>query len=327
MIDILERAVGGVLIGHSLPLGDSSHSEAPLIGQDPRADNTDLYAFVSPDGPDTVTIIANYIPLEAPASGPNFYSFDDSVLYEINIDNNGDAVEDLTYQFRFNTATRNPNTFLYNVGPITSLDDPNWNRPQTYSVTASATGTAMAMNGATSVVGGCSGATSRRRRTTSGRGRRRTTRARRGGRHDPARRHQGLRGPARRPVLRRPRLDLRPRRAAAVQPVPPDPAPDGAGTRRRRALQRAHDRDPGADRSADPRRAPDDRDLREREPAAHRSCARRDQPRQRRSGAGLAARQAADQRGGHPARARRTSGTARTPRTTRSSRPSTATPR
>src|SRR5213592_1880900 len=100
----------------------SSHSEAPLISQDPRADNTDLYAFVSPDDTNTVTIIANYIPLEAPASGPNFYSFDDSVAYDINIDNNGDSVEDLTYRFRFKTQTRNPNTFLYNVGPIDSLD-------------------------------------------------------------------------------------------------------------------------------------------------------------------------------------------------------------
>src|SRR5690349_4742270 len=65
----------------------SSHSEAPLISQDPRADNTDLYAFVSPDDTSKVTIIADYIPLEAPASGPNFYSFDDDVLYEIKIDN------------------------------------------------------------------------------------------------------------------------------------------------------------------------------------------------------------------------------------------------
>jgi hypothetical protein len=113
----------------------SSHSEAPLIGQDPRADNTDLYAFVSPDRPDTVTIIANYIPLEAPASGPNFYSFDDGVLYEINIDTNGDSVEDTSYQFRFTTQTRNPDTFLYNVGPVTSNADATWNRPQTYAVT------------------------------------------------------------------------------------------------------------------------------------------------------------------------------------------------
>src|SRR5262245_8796279 len=81
----------------------SSHREAPLISQDPTADNTDLYAFVSPDKPDTVTIIANYIPLEQPAGGPNFPAFDDSVLYEIHVDNDGDAKEDLTYQFRFTT--------------------------------------------------------------------------------------------------------------------------------------------------------------------------------------------------------------------------------
>jgi len=113
----------------------SSHREAPLISQDPMADNTDLYAFRSPDRPDTVTIIANYIPLESPAGGPNFPAFDDTVLYEINIDNDGDAKEDLSYQFRFHTETRNPDSFLYNTGPIASLSDTAWNRPQTYSVT------------------------------------------------------------------------------------------------------------------------------------------------------------------------------------------------
>src|SRR5438874_6554291 len=101
----------------------SSHREAPLISNDPQADNTDVYAFVSPDRPDTVTIVANYIPLEAPASGPNFPSFDDSVLYAIHVDQNGDGKDDLTYEFRFKTETRNPNTFLYNTGPINSLAD------------------------------------------------------------------------------------------------------------------------------------------------------------------------------------------------------------
>ena len=113
----------------------SSHREAPFISTDPAADNTDLYAFVSPDAPDTVTILANYIPLEEPAGGPNFASFDDSVLYAIHIDNTGDAKDDITYQFRFKTATSNPNTFLYNTGPIDSLDSANWNVRQTYTVT------------------------------------------------------------------------------------------------------------------------------------------------------------------------------------------------
>src|SRR5205823_1584821 len=127
--------VASIAAWQILPGGASSHREAPLISQDPMADNTDLYAFRSPDRPDTVTMIANYIPLESPAGGPNFPSFDDTVLYEIHLDNDGDAKEDLTYQFRFHTETRNPDTFLYNPGPITSLGDPNWNRPQTYSVT------------------------------------------------------------------------------------------------------------------------------------------------------------------------------------------------
>ena len=101
----------------------------------PGADNTDVYAFVSPDKPDTVTIIANYIPLEEPAGGPNFYQFDDDVLYEIKVDNTGDGGEDVTYEFRFRTKVRNPNTFLYNTGPIDTLSDPDWNVKQFYSVT------------------------------------------------------------------------------------------------------------------------------------------------------------------------------------------------
>ena len=113
----------------------SSHREAPEIAKDPVADSTDLYAFVSPDRPDTVTLIANYLPLQGPAAGPNFYEFGDDVLYEIHVDNNGDAEPDVTFQFRFHTALADPDTFLYNTGPITSLGSKNWNRRQTYSVT------------------------------------------------------------------------------------------------------------------------------------------------------------------------------------------------
>src|ERR1700734_1768200 len=113
----------------------SSHREAPEISKDPVADSTDVYAFVSPDDPTTVTLIANYIPLEGPAAGPNFYEFGDDVLYEINIDNNGDGDADITYQFRFSTRLTTPTSFLYNTGPITSLTSPNWNSKQFYSVT------------------------------------------------------------------------------------------------------------------------------------------------------------------------------------------------
>jgi hypothetical protein len=115
--------------------GASSHREAPVIADDPAADNTDLYAFRSPDRPDTVTLVANYIPLEEPAGGPNFAKFDDSVLYEVKVDNDGDADEDISYQFRFSTTVANGNTFLYNTGPVTSLDDPDLNVRQTYTVT------------------------------------------------------------------------------------------------------------------------------------------------------------------------------------------------
>src|SRR3954471_21745321 len=85
----------------------SSHREAPEISKDPVADSTDLYAFVSPDKPDAVTIIANYVPLESPAGGPNFYEFGDDVVYEINIDNNGDGKPDIIYQFTFTNQVTN----------------------------------------------------------------------------------------------------------------------------------------------------------------------------------------------------------------------------
>jgi hypothetical protein len=112
----------------------SSHREAPGISKDPVADSTDLYAFVSPDKPDTVTLIANYVPLESPAGGPNFYEFGDDVLYQIHIDNNGDGFADITFAFQFRTFVADDDTFLYNVGPIESISSPNWNRRQFYSV-------------------------------------------------------------------------------------------------------------------------------------------------------------------------------------------------
>jgi hypothetical protein len=113
----------------------SSHREAPEISKDPVADSTDVYAFVSPDKPDTVTLIANYIPLQEPSGGPNFYEFGDDVLYAIHIDNNGDGYADISYEFRFTTEVQDEDTFLYNTGPITSISDSTFNRRQYYSVT------------------------------------------------------------------------------------------------------------------------------------------------------------------------------------------------
>jgi hypothetical protein len=116
------------------PGGASSHREAPLISADPQADNTDLYAFVSPDAPDTVTIVSNFIPFEEPAGGPNFYAFGTGVRYDVRIDNNGDAHADVVYRWTFKDHYRNPDTFLYNTGPVTSLDDQDLNFYQTYDV-------------------------------------------------------------------------------------------------------------------------------------------------------------------------------------------------
>ena len=113
----------------------SSHREAPAISQDPSVDATDLYAFRSPDLSDTVTIIANYNPLEEPSNGPNFYRFADGAIYDINIDNVGDARPHITYRFQFRTELRDASTFGYNTGPVKSLDSPNLNERQFYSVT------------------------------------------------------------------------------------------------------------------------------------------------------------------------------------------------
>jgi hypothetical protein len=115
----------------------SSHREAPGIAKDPVADNTDLYAFVSPDAPDTVTIVANFIPLEYPPGGPNFFEFGDDVTYAIHISNDQNADTDLLYEFKFDTTLQNPETFLYNTGQILSLDSPDWNRRQFVTVARS----------------------------------------------------------------------------------------------------------------------------------------------------------------------------------------------
>jgi hypothetical protein len=112
----------------------SSHREAPLVSQDPAVDSTDLYAFVSPDKPDTVTLISNWIPFESPSGGPNFFKFEDGVHYDIKIDNNADAKPDIIYRWTFTSHYRNANTFLYNVGPVSKLTDANLNFFQTYNL-------------------------------------------------------------------------------------------------------------------------------------------------------------------------------------------------
>ncbi|MEX0659433.1 MAG: DUF4331 domain-containing protein [Egibacteraceae bacterium] len=122
----------------------SSHREAPLIMEDPVADNTDLYAFTSPDRPDTVTLLSNFVPFQEPGGGPNYFRFGEDVRYNIHIDNTGDANPDITYEFRFQNAIQNPNEYLYGDPvaflegrgslPIENLSDDTYNFRQTMSV-------------------------------------------------------------------------------------------------------------------------------------------------------------------------------------------------
>jgi hypothetical protein len=126
----------GLLAGLGpLPGSASSHREAPLVAADPQVDTTDLYAFVSPDKRGTVTFVASWIPFEEPAGGPNFYAFSPDALYDIAIDNDGDAKAEIFYRWIFTNHYRNPNTFLYNTGPVSSIvDDADLNFYQTYDL-------------------------------------------------------------------------------------------------------------------------------------------------------------------------------------------------
>jgi Domain of unknown function (DUF4331) len=127
-------AVGGSFLGAGSAVA-SSHREAPLTSADPRIDNTDVYAFTSPDKASTVTLIANWAPFQEPNGGPNFYPWQDGAHYDLNIDNDGDAKADITYRWTFSTQDdRGNDTFLYANGPVTSLDDANLLYRQTYTV-------------------------------------------------------------------------------------------------------------------------------------------------------------------------------------------------
>lgn len=117
------------------PGSASSHREAPLISNDPQGDNTDLYAFVSPDSSDKTTFVANWTPFSEPAGGPNFYPFAVNTRHNIHIDNDGDARADITYRWTFETDdARGTDTFLYANGDVTTLDDPNLLFRQTYTL-------------------------------------------------------------------------------------------------------------------------------------------------------------------------------------------------
>ena len=116
------------------PAFASSHREAPAIGNDPVADNTDVYFFRDPVSPSRLVMISNWIPLEEPAGGPNYFHFEPNIRYEFNVDSNGDALEDYVYRLEFTRNVRNGDTFLQNTGPLSSPSDPAQNVYYTYTV-------------------------------------------------------------------------------------------------------------------------------------------------------------------------------------------------
>ncbi len=129
-------AVAAALLaaGVAIPLSQgSSHREAPNIMLDPAADNTDVYAFTAKDAPDSLTVVANWLPAEVPASGPNFFRFDDRARYYIHLDNTGDGKPDVSYRFQFRTKV-NQKSFLYAFPGVGSIDDPKLYQRQTYDI-------------------------------------------------------------------------------------------------------------------------------------------------------------------------------------------------
>jgi hypothetical protein len=133
-LSLIAAIVAAALVAAALSLG-SSHREAPNTAQDPTADDTDVYAFKANDAPGSLTVVANWIPFEDPAGGPNFYNFDPKAHYYVNVDNTGDGAWDVRYLFTFKTLLRNPNSFAAALPPVRSLSDPNLNMRQVYTVT------------------------------------------------------------------------------------------------------------------------------------------------------------------------------------------------
>ena len=136
-----------VAIGVAVPLSiGSSHREAPLTSIDPTADDTDVYAYTAKDAQDALTVVANWVPFEDPAGGPNFYKFDQKARYYINVDNTGDGKYDVRYRFKFRDKYENGgSSFLYALPGVASIDDPKLLQKQFYDVERLATGTRRAL--------------------------------------------------------------------------------------------------------------------------------------------------------------------------------------
>jgi hypothetical protein len=126
--------VAAALVAAALSFG-SSHREAPNTSQDPTADDTDVYAFTADDAPGSLTVVANWIPFEDPAGGPNFYNFDPKAHYYVNVDNTGDGAYDIRYRFQFKTTVVNKESFAAATPTVESLSDPHLNVRQSYTIT------------------------------------------------------------------------------------------------------------------------------------------------------------------------------------------------
>jgi hypothetical protein len=134
---VLGAATAAALAASSLAVTGvlgSSHREAPKILADPTADNTDVYAFTAPDAPHSLTVVANWIPMEEPAGGPYFGKLDPRARYYVKIDNTGDGHEDVAYRWKFKQRFRNPESFLDAAPTVDSVDDPDINFVQTYDL-------------------------------------------------------------------------------------------------------------------------------------------------------------------------------------------------
>ncbi len=153
------------LLAASAPAGASSHREAPFIAGQAQIDATDLYMFRSYETgrQNFVTVLANYQPFQDPQGGPNFYMFSPDALYEIHIDNNGDAVEDLTFQFRFtNTSkataltigTKSVKIPLINSGVIAGVNPAALNVRETFTIDVLRGGRRTARSSITKATGG-----------------------------------------------------------------------------------------------------------------------------------------------------------------------------
>ena len=241
---VLGAATAAALAAGSLAVTGvlgSSHREAPKILADPTADNTDVYAFTAPDAPKSLTVVANWIPMEEPAGGPYFGKLDPRARYYVKIDNTGDGREDVAYRWKFKQRFRNPESFLDAAPTVDSVDDPDINFVQTYDLYKETYGKGRQPLDAADRPRRAGRAGQHRAEDGPG--------LRQGGRgRDPRApgRRQDVRRAGRRPVLRRPQHRLRRaehRQAGASEHRPGQP---GRRQGRRRGLQHARVRAAGA---------------------------------------------------------------------------------